>query len=411
MDKYLRYRSRHYSWVFLLSVVTPLLLIIFIPKPNISGSQFIIFPIIFIYALIVLLEYIRNNKGVYNSRLILPLLFILFTQAFLTSISEFVNAEYVRSTSIVNSFRPVLLVTVFLLGLHVSRGIDGYNLKLILYRVACVILLVQVIIGISQAFNMGIFDYIYSTQKTRGIGGIMRVTGSFSNPNTFALVLTKLMLAIYIFGRSKIKFLFVGIALFLILLSGSRSFLMVAPFILLIASFLSIGKLNLKSFLKGSIVAVLIISIVYYLLTLFGDIFIYQAQLLTVFTNLNFSEIHTFSTRMMEWEAKWNYFLSSPNQYKWIIGLGSIPQFRVGDNDLFYVIWHSGILGLIVHLILYVYLVYLILKINDTSIRSFNLCLLIVFGVVGLTLETLSAWFQPLLFFYMLGLSIGYKKV
>jgi len=411
LDKYLIYRSRHYSWGILLSVVAPLLLIIFIPKPNISGSQYIIFPVIFIYSFIIILEYIRTNKGFYNSSLILPLLFILLTQAFLTSISEFVNADYVRSTSIVNSFRPVLLATVFLLGLHISRGVGEYNLKLILYRAACFILLIQVFICISQAFNMGIFDFIYSTQKTRGIGGIMRVTGSFSNPNTFALVVTTLLLAIYIFGESKIKFLFVGIALFLILLSGSRSYLMVAPFILLIASFLSIGKLNLKIFLKGSIVAVSIISIVYYLLTLYGDIFIYQAQLLTVFTNLNFYEIHTFSTRMVEWEERWNYFLNFPNNYKWIIGMGSIPQFRVGDNELFYVMWHSGTLGLIVHLTLYMFLTHLILKINDSYLRSFNLCLLIVFVVVGLTLETLSAWFQPLLFFYLLGLSLGAKKI
>src|SRR5690606_39173129 len=87
----------------------------------------------------------------------------------------------------------------------------------------------------------------YSQEKTRSFEQSVRITGTLANPNYFSWIIIQLTLVIILFEKNKVKLIIgflAGIAL--VFLSGSRSFLILLPFILLTAKFIELEKNSLK---------------------------------------------------------------------------------------------------------------------------------------------------------------------
>lgn len=275
-------------------------------------------------------------------------------------------------------------------------------------------MILQLVIFSVTFANPTVFDWIWSAEKTRGVGQILRLTGSMYNPNTLGLLILNLYAILMLLVSRTIKrSLFLSmVCLALILLTGSRisvvSFVIFSPVLILLngTSNLDFVKL-LKVGFFGSMIALLFAWVVSIFLQQYGGTFRYLSRL----NSIEFSSVTAFfvslseqTSRFSSWSAKWEYFYSSPGDLKWLFGLGVDSRFRVGDNDYFYSFWHWGSMGFFLG-----YLIYIVTIICcPRSSSRLRLLLWIVFFqlvIYGFMLETFHSWFHPVLFWILAGIS------
>ena len=147
------------------------------------------------------------------------------------------------------------------------------------------------------------------------------------------------------------------------------------------------------------------LSVVYY----YSDTFRYLARLLVVLEGVSFRDVGTMGARFAMWERMWNVFLEDPSSLKWLIGLGSRPEFSVGDNDVFYTIWHYGLIGIFLHLMVYLTSLDILRKTQNLRYKALGMTSLFLLFILGFVVETMADWFLPLVVFYIIGLSVGIR--
>jgi len=385
-------------------VMLPLLVIVFIPRPPIGGAQFLIVPTIAFFCAIVIFSPFNIKSSDTNIRFVYPFLFLILLQVLLMTLSQYINYSEIRTTGIVAIFRPLLPVLLLFTGIIYAMQLSKKSIYKGLYFSAVIIILGQFVISFTQAIDLPLFTSLYGAEKSRAIGRIFRVTGSLENPNFFGFIIIQASLIILLLGSGKKKFIWLTIATLLILASGSRSQLLIFPVALLLGTVLSKPKIDGKLLLKSGVVMLSGFILLFIVIFALSDTLRYMAQIFILFQG-DLSQISSIAVRFSMWESKWATFLNDPSLYKWFIGLGSRPEFRVADNDYFYMFWHYGAAGLIIHISIYVSLFYLVLKSWDIKLKSLALTSLVLLLIVGAQSETMGGWGYPLTVLFFVGLT------
>lgn len=396
-------------WAGLL-ILLPVFTVVFIPRPPVGGAQFLIVPVMgFVCAIVILLPKNLTLKRL-DVEVLSPVIAIFLLLSMVAGISQLVNISDIRTTGIVTIFRPVLLLLLFLLGVILSLQISKETLYKSLYYTGVILIVGNLVISITQALGIPIFDFIYNAEKSRAIGQIFRVTGTVNNPNLFGFIILQASILVLLFKDNKFKYIWLFFGFVLILASGSRSQLLVFPVFIIITLFLSKPKLGIWFLTKYLLILILIFVTLFSVLFFFSDTFRYMAQILILLEGGNIQGISSIAARFTMWETGWANFHAAQESYKWLIGLGSRPEFQVGDSDYFYTIWHYGIIGLIVLLIKYLILFLFLRNCKDYNLRALGLSLLLLLFLLGFQSETMSGWSYPLNVMFFIGLSYGYQS-
>lgn len=392
-------------------VALPILFIVYIPRPPVDGAQFLIFPTIGVLVVLLGTILLTLSRGKLKGSIV-PLAVTLMLLAVATAASELSNSLYIDFSGFLTPFKPVLHLLLLLLGVAVAGRVQPAAIRSGMWIASVAVLLGQTLLVTGQILGLQILDFVYSEEKVRGIGGILRSTGSLGNPNVLGMAVVLAVLLYYGSGVRRGRWAATLAALVLIVFSGSRTMLVLLPSAVLFFGLLQhllvrsgrpfpIGKLALIAFglFGGALVTIYV----------FRDFFAYQAQLLMVLSTGDLGEVSSMAQRFSHWSNSWDRFLSDASSTKWWLGLGSRPEFRVADNDWFYTLWRTGVVGLSAQLLVHLTALFQINRVPNPKMRTvcfaFFFCLLIV----SWQYETMSNWFYPMLYFYLIGLASGHS--
>lgn len=403
--------------VFFLTALVPILLV-YAPRPPIPGAHFIIYPILTV-TFLAIIGYISRQRKIFISFSAQLLTFLLLFYNVILAISFLLNSDELRTTAIIELFRPLLLIIVLLCGHHLGYVGKDETLKKGLLMAAYIIILGQLIISIFQAMGIDYFNLIYSQEKTRELGTLFRVTGSLANPNLFAWVVASS--AIIIGGLENTKKIYywpsLTISMILVVISGSRTLLLIFPFIIIATlsfknSNLILKKSNYetpKKFLSIIVVSLIISAIFFYVIFEASQYFPYIGTLKNLFESGNFMLINSFAKRIEHWQQVYAEFSSASLLYS-LFGLGSRSIVRVVDNDFLYVLYRCGWIGIATHLFISFYIFLMFKKSKIKNIAFIGSTYLFFAFILGMLFETLAGWYLPLLLYFILGITTGYSE-
>jgi hypothetical protein len=137
-----------------------------------------------------------------------------------------------------------------------------------------------------------------------------------------------------------------------------------------------------------------------------GSYFPYLAQLQAVIASGSLLSVNAFAGRLAIWGRAYAEFTNA-GDLVWLFGLGSREATRVLDNDILYVFFRVGAVGLLAHLALFAYTATIFLHTRHSPISMAGLQFLLFAVAMGLVADTLGGWLTPLLLFYLVGLAVG----
>lgn len=393
-------------------VAFPVLLVVFMPRPPFAVAQALAFPLVGVVVFLLLLVLAQRAGWRLGARC-LAVGIGLIGLAAIAAVSELANAGHVRFAAVLTPFKPALHLLMLLVGCVIADRVPPSAVRGGLLRAAMVILAGQLLVVVAQLADVTAIDLVYSEEKARGIGSLLRNTGTLANPNTLGMVLILAVLMFLASGVRRGRGPFVLVTLLLVVFTGSRTMLVILPAALVFhlvvlrllereqrgLSTLAIGLLGL-ALLGGALLAV----------WLFRDFFPYQAQLLQVLVTGDLSSVNSMALRFAHWDASWTRFLNEPEPLKWWFGLGSRPEFRVADNDWFYTFWRTGAIGLLVQVGVYLVTLLQLNRTPSVNLRTLVISVFLVLASVSWQFETFGSWLYPMLFFYLLGLAFGFWR-
>ncbi len=387
----------------MLLAALPVLLYVYLPRPPVPGSQFLAYPAMggLLGALALLL--LRDRPVV--DRAIVGWLLLLLAYSVVTGVSFIVNAPELRGSAPFELVRPLLFGVFLLYGYLVGSRVETSAIHRGLLWAAGAVLLGQAVVAATQLVGLSPFGILYEDDKSRPIGMLLRATGTLANPNAFAWMVAQSAVVISILGRGSWRWAWLALATVLMLVSGSRTLLLLFPLMLATAEVLR-DPTNLRTYLRyGAVAAVLLLLFAGVILYL-GEYFPYLAQLSTVLSSGSLASVNSFAIRLGMWESRLAEF-SAGGAIAWVVGLGSRPSTAVLDSDFLYVFVRLGVLGVLVHYTMIVAAATGFLRSRRAPVAIIGLEYLLFGLVFGLVAETLASWHLPLVLFALLGLVIG----
>jgi hypothetical protein len=392
-------------------------LIIFIISPKGDGAQvyLAIFFILLTSLGIILNESLAGAKV--SKNLLKILLFIIILTIFFY-VSTILNKEF-SIRGLLAPLKFMLFGCIFFSTYVIARKYPIDVMASSLQTIFFAILIFESILICVTVFNPQAFDLIWSSEKTRGAGETVRLPGTLYNPNTLGLVILNFYASIVILSPRILykRILLTLLCAVLILLSGSRTavliFIFFAPFIF----FVSDANRNLLFLIKQSLVAIaFFIGTLFYVLYLFHDNFNETFRYVARLRSLDLSSLTALaisigdeSGRYDNWVEKWRYFWEAPGLWKWFLGLGPIDRIKLGDNDFFFSIWNWGIVGSLGGYLLYIFTI-LLSSVKGTKFRLLLVVIFLQLVVFGLMAETFFSWFHAIVFWVIAGVSLGAKR-
>ncbi|MDR7073193.1 hypothetical protein [Fictibacillus barbaricus] len=387
--------------------------IIFILMPKFEGSQFITYPILGLILLGAGYTLLKDEKltlGI-TDRNFTIVASLLLIYVFCMGISYFVNINDLSLKAIPHFFKPILFLMVLSYGYLVALRINSDTIKKALLKSAYIIVIAQIIVGITQLLDLPIFRFIYDDSKSYPIWKLVRTTGTLANPNIFGWVITQMTVIIYLFEMNKRKkwaWLFIG--LILMVLSGSRSVLVMFPLVFIFIELVRSKKdkkffiIKVPLFISGLGLAMVT---AYWLILKFGHVFPYLRQLVLIVRSGSLSSVSSFSFRTKMWD---NALILLNEKNAWLFGLGP-GSLRVLDKDLLYSLTNYGIIGTLVMIIMYLVIAYYFLRLKDKRFSLLGLQYIAFSFIIGYQVETLSGWNYPMLIMFYTGIALVlYKK-
>lgn len=399
----MRVSSSRYQLVMMLP-----LLFVLMPRPEIEGIHYLIYAIIGLIVSMVLLLSLKNNFR-FNKFFLLTLS-LLYLYMLSIAFSIIFNVSNISLNSIFHLLKPIFFILILCLGYVVGKVKDIEAIKRGLLKSAYTILIFQVIVGITQLFDISIFSYIYSDKKARPIGELVRITGTLANPNLFAWIVLQMTVIVYLFEKKKTKKIFwVVVGILLLLFSGSRSLFILTPIVLfMINIFLSRKSLSFY-FVRFPIYLLsmaIMFSIAYWFITKFGDHFPYLQELLRIIYTKDLTSVHSFHARTVMWDDALYKFGSSENYLKWLFGIGA-GSISVLDNDYLYSFINYGLFNVFISILIYLFFYIYFSRIADKEFSTLGKQYILFSLIIGLQVETLSGWNFPVLIMYYTGIGIS----
>lgn len=384
-------------------VALPLLLFVFMPRPPVAGSHLLAYPILGAI-LFLLLLHLLPRRGSIDLRLAGILLLLLLLNA-TVALSFLVNAGQLRARGPVELFRVALFAIFLLYGFLIADFAGSERVRRGLRVAAYTILLGQLVISVSQIAGGGFFDLIYSEEKSRPLGSLVRATGSLGNPNTLAWLAAQAGIIVLLLEPSRLRFIGPIAGGLLVVASGSRSLLLLFPAMAMCAVFLAGGaqprKWRTLVLLGGGITAAFF-AVVY-----LGARFLpYLRQLRLLFASGSLVAVNSMRARVVAWESAYREFVAGGWQ-SWMVGLGGPESTTVIDNDFLYVFFKFGAVGLLVHLLLVGCLAILLYRRRRNVVAVIGLEYLLFALVWGFAADTLGGWTVPLLLYFLVGLALA----
>lgn len=397
-------KSRHKPSIFLTALAP--LLCVYIPRPPISGSQFLVYPgLAFILSILI---FLLSNKRKKIDTKIYSLIFLLLIYTVCLSFSFLFNSQYLRTTAIFELARPVLLTIFLLYGYYVSLIGNYTSMRKGLLKAAYFILIGQAIVGLSQALGFDFFNSIYSAEKSFEFGSLVRITGSLGNPNIYAWIVSQASIIILLLSAKKSKYLWVLLGASLIVISGSRSLFILFPLMIIFSSRVNLfqekKRKSWQKLLLGVVIIVASVGIVVH----FADLFPYLSQISEISDTGSLESVNSINSRLELWEFLYQEF-TSEYEFRWLFGLGSREIIRIADNDYIYVFFRIGFIGFLVHLSI-VYQAFKVFAKSNDNIGILGKEYLLFSLIFGLVSDTISGWFFPLFLFFFLGITIGLTR-
>lgn len=379
------------------------LLYVYMPRPPIEAARFMVLPALGLLLLLFVLLFLSRRATIDRAVFRLLLVFLLLSLA--TSISFLWNAAEIRTTALLEVLRPALFAVCLCFGYYLARAYGETELRRGLLAAAYGILLGQLVIAIAQLLDIGSVGLVYSEDKTRPLGTLLRATGSLGNPNALGWVVTQAVVIIYAFNRQRfLPWSLIGGVL--VLASGSRSTVFLFPVALALTAILSrTGRGIAYHRVVGLGIGVL--GVLLACITAFPNVFPYLAQLRDAVELGSLTAVSSFANRLAGWQHRYQLFLDG-GVPAWILGLGSRGTMRVVDNDYLYVLFRLGILGFVVQWTGLLYALRILLRSRGrTHVAAVGLQYLIAAALLGFLFETLGGWMLPVLLWFYIGLSVG----
>lgn len=384
----------------------PILLYTYIPRPPISGSQFLVYPIMGGVLFLVLAALLRERPFV--SRQMVAWVLVLVLYGFVTGISFLLNSAELRGSAPAELFKPTLYAIFLIYGYAVARSVPPEAIVRGLAWAAVVILAGQAFLAVTQAAGASVFHPLYDSSKSHPFGRLMRVTGSLANPNSFAWMVAHAAVIISLMHPRRTRALWLTIATLLVLLSGSRTLLLLFPFMIVAAQILR-DPTNYRVYARyltfGAGVLALFGAIILYLATYFP----YLAQLASIASSGSLTSVNSFALRLEIWARAYQEF-SDGGAIALVFGLGARQSMAIMDNDFLYVLFRLGVVGAVVHFGLVLTVLVAFLRARRDPVAVLGAVYVLFALAFGMLVETTASWHIPLIMFVLLGTVLGMQE-
>lgn len=389
-------------------VALPLLLTVYIPRTEALGAHYFVYGVLVASVALLLVATFVYEQDL--DRSLLAVLLWLLVIGIVTALSLLANGDALGPTGSMRVLRPGLYAILLFYGYQVACKTADVGIRIGVLTAARLILVGQLVIAATQAAGTDVFAFAYEAEKAREFGGLFRVTGSMGNPNWFGWMVAQSTVGILLFQADRRRFGWLALGAVLIIASGSRSLLLLFPFMVVVAEGLRARDerfINISSAVAaGGILVVLFTAVVLYL----REALPYLGQLYDMATSGSLRAIHSLEERFENW-------FNVAEAYRrggfgtWLVGLGDRPITQTLDNDYLFMLFRTGAVGLGVHLGFILYLVVFFGRRLDALVSRFGLQYLMFALVFGLVAETLGGWFLPIWLLFFAGMAIGSGKM
>lgn len=385
------------------------LLFFLIPRPNIPNIQFVIIPALGITCICIVLT-LRKSIMIGKEEFFLIMLLVVFAISIM--ISALLSTERFGFSVLSHILKPLFFLAVLISGFVIGFKFDEKVIKNSLLKVTYITLVAQLVVGTMHFFDLSWLDVLYSSERASGFRGILRITGTLGNPNFFAWIITQLILIILLLEKNiKRKFVSIPIALILLILSGSRSIILLTP-LMLFSVVIFLARKNRNFFfvkLPVFVLAlVLLFAILLWFINIFGEHFPYLNSFLRVIDVGSLAADNSFYLRLGLWESILNQ-IGEGIILTWIFGLG--PNIiNVADNDYLYIVANYGLIGLALNTFIYILIYYNFSKLDDKRFAILGKVYILFSLIIGVQAETLGGWGYQFLIMYYAGIAYAQRK-
>lgn len=401
-------RSRRQTFILAtILAALPALLLVYMPRPPVPGSHFLVYPAM--AAVLTLVAALLVRERPIASPEMIGWLLVLLLYSIVTGLSWIANASELRGSAPAELFKPFVYGVFLVYGYLVARrfGVDLVTRGLVWAAVA--ILVGQTFLALTQALDLPVFQFIYQSEKSHPFGLLLRVTGSLANPNTFAwMVAQSAVILSLMHGSRWRRGAWITLATFLVLISGSRTLLLFFPFMLVTAQVLR-DPTNLRTYVRYLALALALLVLFAGVIVFFGRYFPYLAQLKVVATSGSLASVNSFAARLAMWSRGYEQF-SAGGLVNLLVGLGSRESTAVMDNDFLYVFFRLGVVGAVLHFSMVAAALLRFLRGRSTTVAVLGGQYVIFCLAFGLVSESTASWYTPLLMFALLGSVIGFDE-
>lgn len=375
------------------------LFFIMMPRPDVGGIQFLTYPaIVLVVGLLVfsMTKDIRINKNVFG----------IFVMLFLVTFSMVFSMMLNANLSVDSLAKPILFGSLVYFGYFITKNKDIELIKNSLKKLAYITIFVQLLVGVTQLLGIDVFGILYSMEKTRAWGSIVRIAGTMANPNIFSWILIQMSVLLWLFENKTFKkLLWVSISLGLVFLSGSRSMLLIFPITILFIEIFTQRKSAVFYFIKVPFYGALLFGAYHFaiwFLTKYEMQFPYMSQLLRIIETGELDSINSFEHRQGMWDRALGNIQSD---WQWVLGTGGIVD--KADSDYMFSIANFGILYVVLQLMMYLLIAYFFFKLKDKKIKALGIQYILFSLIIGYQAETLSGWNYPVFVMFYAGIAIA----
>jgi len=303
------------------------------------------------------------------------------------------------------------LVILLFVMTTIKNKLDKAKLSLI----AKMILLFQLLTLIIQLFEPQVLGGVWSSAKNVGLDSYVRVTGSLPSPIALSSFVTYLVIWIIAHKNPLKEFIWVLLGAFMIIMSASRTLILIYPFVIGAWFYLEGNTQLYKRLTKAMAFTVVLFIFIFSMLFAFKNTFVYSSELLSILPSYNGAlasgnelkndcekyygdgyrsvnrdckyevylqekvELTTYSLREQVWLSAFNDFYSK-STLEIFIGDGMDYSHKSAHQDPLFVLTRYGIIGLVVYLILLARLLSLAYNNRETFEGKvlYLVCLLII---------------------------------
>lgn len=384
----------------------PILLYTYIPRPPIAGSHFLVYPVMGGVLLLGLTALLRERPLVSSQIVGWVLLLVLY--GVVTGASFLLNSAELRGSAPAELFKPLVYAIFLIYSYSVARTVSRQAVVRGLLWAALIILAGQAFLGLTQAMGASVFHPVYDSSKSHPFGRLMRVTGSLANPNSFAWMVAHAAVIISLVHPRRTRMLWLALATLLVLLSGSRTLLLLFPFMIVTAQILR-NPTNLRVYARYLTFVVVVLAffagVIFYLRTYFP----YLAQLASIASSGSLTSVNSFALRLDIWARAYEEF-SDGGIMALVFGLGARQSMAIMDNDFLYVLFRLGIVGAVVHFAMILTVLGAFLRERSEPVGVLGAVYVLFALAFGMLVETTASWHVPLIMFALLGTLIGMKE-